>query len=97
MGLREALMALPEDQLERSDLAVIVPAFELTRGRECGNFENCARMLCRLFSMIIRASLRIPNNKTELNECIKARKCSTFRPKEYLHISIFPPFCCFFI
>ena len=29
VGLREALMELPADQLAREDLAVIVPAFEL--------------------------------------------------------------------
>ena len=42
-GLREALMALPKDQLARSDLAVIVPAFELSKGRDCGSFETCAK------------------------------------------------------
>ena len=44
-GLREALLSLPSSELERSDLAVIVPAFEITRGRECGSFESCARRL----------------------------------------------------
>ena len=29
VGLREAVMELPADQLAREDLAVIVPAFEL--------------------------------------------------------------------
>lgn len=45
VGLREALMSLPSSELERSNLAVIVPAFEITRGRECGSFESCARRL----------------------------------------------------
>lgn len=43
VGLHDALMELPKNELERRDLAVIVPAFELSRGRDCGTFEHCAK------------------------------------------------------
>ena len=49
--LREALMGIPQDQLERNDLAVIVPAFELLRNTNCGSFSDCAYsfVCCWLF------------------------------------------------
>ena len=86
-GLHDALMALPDEALSREDLAVIVPAFELKRGKNCGEFKNCAFMCVYWELLSCRAAKYIPNNKKELNACIKSGKCSTFRPKEKLHIS----------
>lgn len=40
--LREALMALPRDQLQRTDLAVIVPAFELRKAPASLAFSEVA-------------------------------------------------------
>ena len=36
-------MALPASELSRSDLAVIVPAFELKREYSCKNWKTCAK------------------------------------------------------
>ncbi|KAK8806113.1 hypothetical protein WA171_007198, partial [Blastocystis sp. BT1] len=74
LGLREALMELPSNELARDDLAVIVPAFEL-KGVESGSWKSSA----------LRASRKIPNNRSQLKECIAKKRCSTFRPKEHLH------------
>ena len=41
VGLREALMELPSNELARDDLAVIVPAFEL-KGAESGSWKSGA-------------------------------------------------------
>ena len=41
MGLRDALMELPSNELARDDLAVVVPAFEL-RGSESCMWSSCA-------------------------------------------------------
>lgn len=81
-------MALPTDQLERDDLAVIVPAFELSSGRECGSFDQCAVKLESALPFNCSAARRIPKDKESLKKCMEMKKCNTFRPKERLHISL---------
>lgn len=90
MHLREALLQLPSRELQRTDLAVIVPAFELRKGPDVASFSDVANssLFCTL--LIRRASKRIPNTKAELNACISKKRCSTFRPKERLHDYFFP-------
>ena len=59
VGLREALMDLPREQLEREDLAVIVPAFELSSGRNCGSFEVCGKMYFTFLYYILLGHLAV--------------------------------------
>ena len=40
--LRESLMALPVEVLERTDVAVVVPAFELKGKDSCTSMKSCA-------------------------------------------------------
>ncbi len=47
MHLREALLELPSSELERTDLAVIVPAFELRKGPDTSSFSDVADSLLR--------------------------------------------------
>lgn len=37
-------MALPASELSRSDLAVIVPAFEFKRENSCKSWQYCAKL-----------------------------------------------------
>ena len=41
-NLRESLMALPVEVLERIDVAVVVPAFELKGKDSCTSMKSCA-------------------------------------------------------
>lgn len=45
--LREALLELPTSELQRTDLAVIVPAFELRKGPDTSSFSDVADSLLR--------------------------------------------------
>ena len=40
--MREALLDLPSSELQRTDLAVIVPAFELRKGPATNSFSEVA-------------------------------------------------------
>ena len=74
-NLYATLVTLPEPFLQDDWLALIIPAFEYRLSIPCNSFQNCVNKVAK----------KIPHNKKDLRQCLRAKDCKPFRAGQGVH------------
>lgn len=83
----DVLRSLPEHVLSNDFMAIIVPAFEYKKLRNCNEFISCVkRYHFSTFSIGFSVIPHLPTTKPELIGCIDQQLCQQFRPTAWVHV-----------